>query len=190
MLSATKEMGDDWYLSPLHIVRGAHLSVSYRLVNHVLAYIYVDLSSQSHSRREKIGQALENKYSQWCPSGNPFYHCLWDSARFGYSIGYRSNPRKMVPLLNSVALSLHEWDPTLARDLYHLRLKYLIVEKWLGVSPLVDWVFGIGWGLSAADLFLWVLAMVEAVAVRPPFPFCSLVVRAVALQQPFLVALL
>ena len=152
MLSATKEMGEDWYLSPLHIVRGQHLTVSYRLVNHVLAYIYVDLSSQTHSRRQQIGQALETKYSAYPPI-NPFYHCLWDSARFGYSIGYRSNPRKMVPLLNSIALSLRAWDPTLARDLHHLRLKYLILEKWLGLSPLVDWVFGIGWGISAADLF-------------------------------------
>ena len=149
MLAATKEIALDAYLSPLNIIRGSQLALSYRLVNDVLAYIHVDLSSHRRETRRCIGKWLELKYGNY---SNIYYHCLWDTDRFGYSIGYRSNPRNVTPLLNSLAINLEGWDPLLAQDVKYLSLKYHIVSKWLGVFPLVDIIFSYGWGLTAKAL--------------------------------------
>lgn len=149
MLAVTKENADNMYLSPLNIIRGTRLSLSYRIVNHVLAYIYVDISTLPRLVRFEIGKYLENKYSK--PT-NFYYHCLWDTDRVGYSIGYRSNPRNVTPLMNSIGRSLRDWDPILSNDIQYLSVKYHILEVWLGLLPLVDIIFSYGWGLSAKSL--------------------------------------
>ena len=149
MSAETKEIGDEGYLSPQNIIRGTRLSLSYRLVNHVLAYIYVNLSGLPYLVRLEIGKYLEGKYGK--PT-NFYYHCLWDTERFGYSIGYRSHPRNVTPLMNSIGRSLLDWDPILAKDIQYLSVKYHILEGWLGLRSLVDIIFGYGWGLSTKSL--------------------------------------
>ena len=134
-------------------IKSNKIILEYSFVKTNVAYIHLNLYQLEKEKRIRYVNELITRYGNY---RNIFYHLLTDHKTFCYSLGYRSTPRSIPPILTEIGIFLYKLDKNIAKDIMFIDKKYKLLLRLPHHPPLplnlVDIILGFCWGVNRRNI--------------------------------------